>query len=300
VRRRRLAIIGFGKIGLACGKAIAGAEDLAVAGIVRRPISLDQALPPPLRGVRLATDVSEINGVEAVLICLPPQLVLESATDLLQHGVPIVEAAIVPLHERRSQHDQIHRVALRHRVAGVTGAGWNPGMLSVFRGLFAVLSPKGHTESRDRPGISLHHTLAASALPGIKDALCTELRAEDGRIQRYVYVELEPKADAQAAMQAVQSDPLFMDEETIVIPVGSLAELEHEGHGVVLERQGLAAGDAHQRFLLEGRFDLFSVTAQIMVSAARALPLLGPGAHTLSDIPPHALWQGIPNITDDA
>jgi hypothetical protein len=36
--------------------------------------------------------------------------------------------------------------------------------------------------------------------------------------------------------------------------------MEHEGHGVVLERLGLAAGDAYQRFLLEGRFDLFSVT----------------------------------------
>lgn len=106
--------------------------------------------------------------------------------------------------------------------------------------------------------------------------------------------------DAKAAMRAVQSDPLFLDEETVVIPVGSLAELEQEGHGVVLERLGLAAGDAHQRFLLEGRFDLFSVTAQIMVAAARALPLLVPGVHRLSDVPPQALWQGIANGTNDA
>ena len=69
---------------------------------------------------------------------------------------------------------------------------------------------------------------------------------------------------------------------------------------MVLERLGLAAGDAHQRFLLEGRFDLFSVTSQIMVAATRALPLLGPGAHRLSDIPPCALWQGIPNDTDES
>ncbi len=74
-------------------------------------------------------------------------------------------------------------------------------MLSVSSRLFAVMSPKGHTESRDRPGISLHHTLAARALPGIRDALCTELRAEGGRMQRYVYVELEPEADAQAAVR---------------------------------------------------------------------------------------------------
>lgn len=300
MRRRRLAIIGLGKVGRACAKAIAATEDLTVAGIVRRPASLNQPLPPPLQAAKLATDTSEIDAIEAALICLPPRLVLETATDLLQHGIPIVEAAIIPAADRSAHREAMHRVAYRHRTAAITGAGWDPGMLSLFRGLFAVMSPKGHTESRDRPGISLHHTLAARALPGINDALCTELRAEGGTMQRYVYVELEPDADAKAATQAVQSDPLFLDEETVVIPVGSLAELEQEGHGVVLERLGLAAGDAHQRFLLEGRFDLVSVTAQIMVAAARALPLLGPGAHGLSDIPPQALWQGIPNATDEA
>jgi diaminopimelate dehydrogenase len=299
VKRRRLAIIGLGRVGLACGKAITAAEDLAVAGIVRRPSSLNQPLPPPLQGARIATDASEIDAIDAALICLPPRLVLETATDLLQHRVPIVEAAILPAAERRLHREAIHRVAHRHRTAAIIGAGWDPGVLSLFRGLFAVLTPKGHSETRDRPGISLHHTLAARALPGIRDALCTDLRAEGGRMQRYVYVELEPGVDAQAAVQAVQSDPLFMDEETLVIPVNSLAELEQEGHGVVLERLGLAAGEAHQRFLLEGRFDLVSAAAQIMVAAARALPSLGPGAHRLSDIPPRALWQGIPNGTEE-
>lgn len=299
MKRRRLAIVGLGKVGLACGKAITASEDLAVAGIVRRPTSLNHPLPPPLQTAKAVADASEIEAIDAALICLPPRLVRETAADLLQHHVPIVEAAIVPPADRPSHCEALHRVAFRHHIAAVTGAGWNPGMLSVFRGLFAVMSPKGHTESRDRPGISLHHTLAARALHGIKDALCTELRAEGGRMQRYVYVELEPAADAQAAAQAVQSDPLFIDEETVVIPVGSLAELEQEGHGVVLERLGLAAGDAHQRFLLEGRFDLSSVTAQIMVAAVRALPSLAPGLHRLSDIPPRALWQGILHDIDD-
>ena len=298
--RRRLAIVGLGKVGLACAKAIAASEDLAVAGIVRRPTSLNQPLPPPLHTARVVADAGEIEAVDAALICLPPPFVRETCTDLLQHRIPIVEAAILPAPERAPHREALHRVALRHRIAAITGAGWDPGMLSIFSGLFAAMSPKGHTESRDRPGISLHHTLAARALPGIKDALCTELRAQGGRMQRYVYVELEPGTDAQAAAEAVQSDPLFLDEETLVIPVDSLAELEHEGHGVVLERLGLAAGDAHQRFLLEGRFDLHSVTAQIMAAAARALPLLSPGAHRLSEVPPRLLWRGSTNDADDA
>ncbi len=299
MRRRRLAIIGLGKVGLACGKAIAASEDLAVAAVVRRAASLNQPLPPPLQAARVVEDAGEIEAVDAALICLPPALVPETATDLLQHRIAVVDAAILPPADRPAHRDALDRFALRHHVGAVTEAGWNPGMLSIFRGLFSVMSPKGHSENRDRPGISLHHTLAARALPGIKDALCTELRAQGGRMQRYVYVELEAGTDAEAATQAVQSDPLFLDEETLVIPVGSLAELEHEGHGIVLERLGLAAGDAHQRFLLEGRFDLFAVTAQIMIAAARALPLLRPGAHRLSAIPPSALWQGLPNGTDE-
>jgi hypothetical protein len=34
--------------------------------------------------------------------------------------------------------------------------------------------------------------------------------------------------------QVIQNDPLFMDEETLVLPVDSVATLEDEGHGVVL------------------------------------------------------------------
>jgi len=40
--RTLLAIIGFGRLGKACVEAIAATEDLAVAGIVRRPESLNQ------------------------------------------------------------------------------------------------------------------------------------------------------------------------------------------------------------------------------------------------------------------
>jgi hypothetical protein len=64
VRRRRLAIIGLGKLGIACGKAIAATEDLAIAGIiVRRPASLNQPLPPPLQGARVATDASATRSM---------------------------------------------------------------------------------------------------------------------------------------------------------------------------------------------------------------------------------------------
>jgi diaminopimelate dehydrogenase len=288
--KRRLAIIGLGRLGKACGEAIAATEDLAVAGIVRRPESLNQPLPAALRGARVAQHASELGSFDTAPICLPTALALEAATDLLQHRIPIVEAA-VPSATYHSYKRELDRVALRHKVAAVVGALWEPGMLSVFRGLFGVLCPKGYTETRDRPGVSLHHTLAARSVSGVKDALCTELRAGSGKTQRYVYVELAEGADLSRVAQVIQNDPLFMDEETLVLPVDSVAALEDEGHGVVLERLGISASKAHQRFLLEGRFDFVAVTAQVMIAAARALPTLAPGAHALADLLPAALSQ---------
>jgi len=289
--RTLLAIIGFGRLGKACVEAIAATEDLAVAGIVRRPESLNQPLPETLRGVAVAPHASELGSFDAALICLPTAVALEAATDLLQHRIPIVEAATVPSAAYQSYKRELDRGALRHKVAAVVGAGWEPGMLSVFRGFFAVLCPKGHSDMRDRPGVSLHHTLAARSVSGVRDALCTELPAGSGKIERYVYVELECGGDLPRVTQVIQTDPLFMDEETLVLPGDSVAALEDEGHGVVLERLGISAGKAHQRFLLEGRFDFVAVTAQVMIAAARAFPTLAPGAHALADLPPAALSQ---------
>jgi diaminopimelate dehydrogenase len=290
--RRRLVIVGLGRVGRACGEAIAATEDFTIAGIVRRPQSLGQPLPTALRGVPVATHASELDSFDAALICLPAVLVREAAIDLLQHRIPIIEAAVLPPATYPSHAESIRRAALRHKVAAIIGAGWNPGALCLFRGLFAVLCPQGHSEVRDRPGVSLHHTLAAREVSGVKDALCAELRTAAGAIQRYVYVELERSADLPRVTQVIEADPLFLDEETLVLPVDSVAALEDEGHGVVLERWGTSGGRPHQRFLLEGRFDFPSVTAQVMVAAARALPGLVVGAHSLTDLPLATLSRG--------
>ncbi len=291
--RRRLVIVGLRRVGRACGEAIAATREFSVAGIVRRPQSLGEPLPAALRDVPVAPHPSALGSFDAALICLPAPLVRDAAVDLLQHGTPIVEAAVLPASVYSSHAEDIGRAARRRRVAAVIGAGWSPGALSLFLGLFAVLCPQGETKVHDRPGVSLHHTVAARATSGVKDALCAEFRSASGRMLRTVYVELERDADPRQVAQAIEADPLFLDEQTLVLPVESVAALEDEGHGAVLERWGKAAGKAHQRFLLEGRFDFASVTAEIMVAAARALPELPPGAHPLRDLPLAALRRGL-------
>lgn len=288
MKRTRLAIIGFGNLGRKCAEEIHACEDLELAGIVRRPESLAAPLPPALRKTAVVAHVSELKDVAAALVCVPADQILGVALGLLQSKIPVVECARFHGEVFFRRRAEIHRAALNHRVPAMVGAGWDPGALSLFRCLFALLVPHGSTEITRHPGASVHHTLAAANARGVKEALATELRTAEGELRRYVYVELKPGADAAEVERAIRSDPLFLDEETQVFAVDSLAALESEGRGIVMERHS-SSGEAG-RFLLEGRFDETALAARMMLAAARALPGCKPGASSLLDVPPAILW----------
>lgn len=124
----------------------------------------------------------------------------------------------------------------------------------------------------------------------MRKALATELKSQDGTLQRYVYVELEPGTDPAAVERAIRQDPLYLDEETLVFPVDSIAALEEANRGLLLERHAAAGDPGHAALLLEARFDETALAARVMLAAARALPSLPAGAHSLLDLPPAALW----------
>jgi diaminopimelate dehydrogenase len=286
MRKKRLAIIGLGNLGRKCVEAIGSDQATELAGVVRRP----ESAPDARLKVPVVTHVSELDAVDAALVCVPLDSVLGTATALLQSRIPVVECARLHGEAFLGHKSEIHRVALHHKVPAVVGAGCDPGALSLFRSQFALLAPRGHTDARLHTGASLHHTLAASGVKGVKKALATELQSREGALQRYVYVELEPAADAAEVELAIANDPLFLDEETLVFPVPSIAALEETDRGVWLERHAAADDPGHAALLLEARYDEAGLAARMMVAAARALPSLQPGAHTLLDLPPGALW----------
>jgi diaminopimelate dehydrogenase len=288
--RYRLAIIGFGRLGKACAQAVMEDEQFTLAGIVRRPEQTTQSLSAPFQDVPVAAHISELKQVDAALVCVPTEGTIGVAHDLLQHRIPIIECATLHGEEFLAHKREIDRIASHHKVLAIVGAGWDPGALSLFRSLFALLSPKGFTEISRRPGISLHHTTIAGAIPGVKGALATELRDSEGKRQNYIYVELEEGADVSEVEHAIRNDPLFIDEETLVFPVQNIASLEQEGHGVVLERRGSVAGSEHQLFLLEARFSEYALSAQVMIAAARTLSSRRKRAYSLMDLPLNALW----------
>jgi diaminopimelate dehydrogenase len=290
VKPLRLAVVGFGRVGQVCAEFISLSHDLSLAAIVRRAASARGTLPETLRSIPVTTHIGQARDVDAALLCVPTNAVMETAFQILQHGIPIVDCATLHGEALHAHKHAIHKAAVHHRAPAIVGAGWDPGALSVFRSWFALLTPGGATETRHHTGISLRHTTVARNVAGVKDALCAEIRATDGKLQRYVYVELEEGTDTDMITQAIRADPLFLQEDTQVFPVVSLADLEQEGRGVVLDRRGPPGRLGHHHLLLEARLDDTVLTAQVMVAAARALSQLDPGAYFLPEIPLSAIW----------
>jgi len=277
MRRLRVAIIGFGRLGKACAEELQHSSDLELAGIVRRQES-PGTLPSPFHDVAVARHIGELKTVHAALICVPTPNVRGVSQELLQHRVPIVECARLEGRELADHYAALDTHARHHKVAAIVGAGWDPGVLTLMRHIFDVLIPKGHTEIDNRPGVSLHRTAVTEEITGIKDALATEYRASDGKLVHYVYVELDKKADINSIKQNIETEPAFVGEQVLILPVESVAALEESGHGVVVERRGTATTGPHPSLLLEARFDVYTFAARIMVDAVLALPSRRAGA----------------------
>ncbi len=285
MKKRQIAVIGLGRLGHRCAELLLDDPTLGLAGVVRRtPAPLDWLADLPVVG-----HFTELKQVDAALLCVPADSIQGQARELLQHRIPLVECARLHGDAFIAHHGEMQRMAHLYRTTAIVGAGSDPGILSLFRSQFALLLPHGHTRSSLHAGTSLHHSLAAEGIEGVRKALALEQKSQDGTLQRYVYVELEPGADAAAVEQAIRRDPLSRDEETLVFPVDSVAGLEAE-RGLLLERHAASSNSSHAALLLEARFDEIELAARMMLAGARALPLLQHGAHSLFDLPPRVLW----------
>jgi len=286
VRRLRLAIVGFGRLGRACAAAVEEAPDLALAGVVRRHPA---PLPAPFAAVRVAQHVRDLESVDAALLCVPANDTAAVATGLLQGGLPVVECAQLGERARSEHYSLLDSVARRHRVRAVVGAGWDPGALPLLQRLFEVLIPRGHTQIGKHPGMTLHHSAALEDIPGVTEALSGQWPDAEGKPKRYVYVQLAEGADAQRVQAAILSDPVFAGEATEVLQMADLATLEAP-EGLVVERRAAPKVGEHQSLTLDARFEAAAFAARVMSDAARALPFLSPGAH------PYAL--GLRHVPD--
>ncbi|MEW8977759.1 MAG: diaminopimelate dehydrogenase [Symbiobacterium sp.] len=278
----RVAVVGYGNVGRYALEAVQAAPDMELAGVVRRRVLA--ASPPELAGVKVVTDIGELEGVQGALLCVPTRSVPEYAEDILKRGIHTVDS--YDIHgELADLRKRLDPVAKEHGAVAVISAGWDPGTDSMIRGMLEFMAPRGITYTNFGPGMSMGHSVAVRAVPGVKDALSLTIPAGMGTHKRAVYVELEPGADFAAVERAIKTDPYFAKDETRVTQVEDVSQLIDMGHGVVMERKGVSGATHNQLFRFEMRINNPALTAQVMVASLRAAARQRPGCYTMLEIP---------------
>lgn len=280
---KRIAIVGCGNVGSYAVKGIQAAPDMDLAGIIEREEYLThfRSLYP----VPVESDIACLESVDGVLLAVPTRDIPKMAPHLLRQGLAVVDSFDIhgkPLLELLAD---LQQAAEAGNTASVSAAGWDPGTDSLIRIVFELMAPQGITYTNFGPGMSMGHTVAVKQIQGVADALSLTIPCGMGVHNRQVFVQLDQGADASQVRKRILSDPYFSNDNTKITFVDDVSQLIDMGHGVQLERRGVASQAHNQYFSYTGRVINPAVTAQVMVAAMRAALRQPPGAYVMPQIP---------------
>lgn len=289
MKKVRAAIVGYGNIGRYVLEALQAAPDFEIAGVVRRAGAENK--PAELNDYAVVKDIKELQGVDVAILCTPTRSVEKYAKEILAMGINTVDSfdihtGIVDL--RR----ELGACAKEHGAVSIISAGWDPGSDSIVRTMLEAIAPKGITYTNFGPGMSMGHTVAVKAIEGVKAALSMTIPTGTGIHRRMVYIELQEGYLFGEVAQQIKNDPYFINDETYVLQVEKVDDLLDMGHGVNLTRKGVSGKTQNQWFEFNMRINNPALTAQIMVSSARASMRQQPGCYTLIEIPMADLLYG--------
>jgi len=285
----RAAIVGYGNIGRAVLDAIETAPDIECAGVVLRDITKRNEKGVPAE-ITVAEDIGDLGKVDVALLCIPTLTVPDAnekngAINLLARGIHTVDSFDKHGDAMLALRTQLDAAGKAHNSVAVIGAGWDPGIDSMIRGIFEFSAPRGVTYTNFGPGMSMGHTVAAKGIAGVRNALSVTIPLGTGLHRRMVYVELEAGFDFTTVAAAIKADDYFVNDDTRVMQVEDVTALQDVGHGVSMVRKGASGRTDNQQFTFDMRINNPALTAQIMVAAARAACKQTPGCYTMLDIP---------------
>lgn len=280
-KKIRAAVVGYGNIGKFVIEAIESSQDFELAGIVRRNVF---DIPSELSAYTVVDSIEKLKDVDVALLCTPTRSVEVNAEKALSLGINTVDSFdihtdIVGLRSR------LDVIAKKYNRVSVISAGWDPGSDSIVRAMLEVCAPKGITYTNFGPGMSMGHTVAVKAIDGVKAAISMTIPTGTGIHRRMVYIEVKEGYDFSEVVAKIKADDYFAHDETHVMQVESVDYLLDMGHGVNLVRKGVSGKTQNQRFEFNMSINNPALTAQIIISSARASLKQAPGAYTMIEIP---------------
>jgi diaminopimelate dehydrogenase len=153
-------------------------------------------------------------------------------------------------------------------------------------------APNGLTYTNFGPGMSMGHTVAVKAVPGVKAALSMTIPLGTGIHRRMVYIEVEKDHDFDTVAAAIKADAYFVHDETHVMQVQDVNALLDMGHGVHMIRKGVSGKTQNQQLEFSMSINNPALTAQLLVAVARASMKQAPGCYTMIELPMIDLLAG--------
>ena len=280
-KKIRAAIVGYGNIGRYVIDTILQSPDLEIAGVVRRNAD---TVPSELKEFTITDSISKLQDVDVAILCLPSRMLEKTAKECLQLGINTADSFDIHS-DIKSLRASLNTYAQKHNAVSVISAGWDPGSDSIVRALMQVMAPIGITYTNFGPGMSMGHSVAVKAIDGVKNALSITIPKGTGVHRRMVYIEIGDGYRLEDVTKAIQNDSYFVNDETHVFQVENVDELKDMGHGVRMDRKGGSGSTQNQLLTFKMKVNNPALTAQMLVSAARASLLQQPGAYTLIEIP---------------
>lgn len=285
-----VAVVGYGNVGRCAIETILMEPDMQLAGIIEVPDIVNRQCviterdPLALQHVPVVSDIRELASIDVAVLSCPSRMVPATASKILSLGVRTVDSFDIH-HEIPALRKSLGELARAHNTVAIVAAGWDPGVDSVIRGWFEAMAPRGITHTNYGPGLSMGHSVAVKAIRGVQDAISITVPAGMGIHRRMVYVQLAPGAVFEEVEEAIKKDPYFVKDRTYVFEVTSVSALKDMGHGVLMERNGVSGITHNQSMKFQLKVNNPALTAQVMVSAARAATRQQPGCYTMIELP---------------
>ena len=279
----KIAVIGFGNVGKCVYESVQAAPDMELVCIIKRT---EAGVPPELKNI-WATEIKDArkyDGIDAAILTSPSRSCPDIAEELLKMGICTVDSYDIHANIWDLK-CRLDAAAKKSGKSSVIAAGWDPGSDSVIRALFEAMAPRGISYTNFGPGMSMGHSVAAKSIEGVENALSATIPLGTSMHRRMVYVQLKPGACIDEVAKLIKSDPYFSHDETHVIQTDDISAIMDVGHGVYINRKGVAGSSHNQILEYSMKINGPALTGQVLVSAARAVVKQAPGCYTLIEIP---------------